>query len=255
MSEQASYNDVALLFSGGLDSTLAATVLAQNYDRVHLVSVSRGYGHTKVGRTSRRFEELRARLDPNKFDHVILSAKDLFRRAILRTLVHDVVKYKGLFVICVGCKLVMHTIGAIYCLERGIPNIADGASGATGWMSDQTEEALQGYRQLHAALGLRYSNPVVQITNRQDERDRLKELGFSTGRKVAGRDLGTQPVCLYGDLLTFLREAIFKVSLPVSDKAIGSYLAEKMPLLWEHVRGHFQPGGKDASEKDDHVSE
>jgi len=254
MSEEASNNSVVLLFSGGLDSTLAATVLAKEFDKVHLLSISRGYGHTKIDRTARRFEELRRRLDANRFTHTIISAKGLFRRVVLRTLVRDILGYKGLFVICVGCKLVMHTVGAIYCLKHGIPNIADGASGATEWMSDQAAVTLEGYRQLHEAFGIRYSNPVVKIKDREHERESLRELGIGTGRKVAGRDLGTQPVCFYGDTLTFLRESLFKVSLPVSDKAIADYVAEKKPTLMSHVDRHFELLGQDVTERIERLS-
>ncbi|MBN2209226.1 MAG: 7-cyano-7-deazaguanine synthase [Candidatus Coatesbacteria bacterium] len=249
MNEEASHNSVVLLFSGGLDSTLAATVLSENFERVHLLSVSRGYGHTKIGRTARRFEELRSRFGADKFAHTIISARQLFRLVVLRTLVRDMLKYKGLFVICVGCKLVMHAVGAIYCLEHGIHNIADGASGATEWMSDQAPVTLEGYRQLHEALGIRYSNPVVGIIDREREREALRDMGISTGRKVVGRDLGTQPVCLYGDALTFLRESLFKVSLPVSDKAIERYIAEKSPLLMSHVHRYLELSGQDSTER------
>ena len=254
-SEEASASSVVLLFSGGLDSTLAATVLSKDFGKVHLLSISRGYGHTKIERTARRFEELRSRVDENQFAHTIVTAKELFRRVVLRTLVRDILKFKGLFVICVGCKLVMHTVGAIYCLERGIPSIADGASGATEWMSDQAAVTLEGYRQLHAAFGISYSNPVVGITDREHERESLRELGIRTGRKVAGRDLGTQPVCFYGDALTFLREALFKVSLPVSDKAIADYIEEKRPILMSHIRQHFELLGQDVAERTGQLSE
>jgi len=249
MNHQASANSVALLFSGGLDSTLAATVLARSYDNVHLISVWRGYGHTRIERTAARVEELKSHVDGANFTHAILSGKELFRTAVLRTLAHDIVKFRGLFVICVGCKLVMHTIGTIYCLEHGIPNIADGASGATEWMSDQAAVTLEGYKQLHETFAIRYSNPVVEIDDRERAREALRRLGIKTGRKVAGRDLGTQPVCYYGDALTFLRESLFKVSLPVSDKAIGDYIALKMPMLIKHVQRHFELAGMSVMDK------
>lgn len=249
MNRQASESSVALLFSGGLDSTLAATVLAKSYDIVHLISVSRGYGHTKIERTAARFDELRSHVDEAVFTHTILSGKELFRTTVLSTLAKDIVRFRGLFVICVGCKLVMHTIGAIYCLEHGIPDIADGASGATEWMSDQAAVTLEGYRQLHDAFAIRYSNPVVEINDREHAREALRRLSIRTGQKVAGRDLGTQPVCYYGDALTFLRESLFKVSLPVSDKAISEYMALKTPMLIRHVHRHFELVGQDVSDR------
>lgn len=249
MTDQASDKRAALLFSGGLDSTLAAVVLSEENDQVHLVSVARGYGHRKIDRTARRFHELESRIDSSEFKHAILDGRELFKQIVVRTLLRDIFRYKGLFVICVGCKLVMHALGAIYCLERGISHISDGASGATEWMSDQASVTLQGYRSLHASLGLEYSNPVVQIKDREHERERLRELGIETGRNVAGRDLGTQPVCLYGDFLTFLREAVFKVSLPVSDKAIEDYVDEKTELLLAYVHRHFEQVGSSASNK------
>jgi len=247
--KDTSSSEAALLFSGGLDSTMAATVLAEQYDKVHLLAVERGYGQVKVERTRRRFEELQEAIGENRFTHDILEARKLFGRIVMRTLLRDIVKYKGLFVVCVGCKLVMHTVALIHCLEHNIPCIADGASGATEWMSDQNSESIEGYRRLHGTFGVLYSNPVIDIQDREEERKRLRELGLSTGRKVAGRDLGTQPVCYYGDLLTFLREAVFRFSLPVTNRSVGAYIEEKTPALIDYVHKHFERLGLNVKER------
>ena len=51
-------NEIALMFSGGVDSTATAIMLAEKFDRVHLVTYKNGYGHYYFNRTQKRVEEL-----------------------------------------------------------------------------------------------------------------------------------------------------------------------------------------------------
>ncbi len=76
---------ITLLFSGGVDSTMAACRLAEEHEQVHLLSFENGYGHYKMNRTTRRAEEVKRRY-PGKVTHSIISIQDLFEQMVVNTL-------------------------------------------------------------------------------------------------------------------------------------------------------------------------
>src|SRR4051794_17049612 len=67
-------NEIALMFSGGVDSTATAIMLAEQYDRIHLVTYKNGYGHWYHHRTAERVAELNRALG-DKFVHSVISTK------------------------------------------------------------------------------------------------------------------------------------------------------------------------------------
>jgi len=230
---------ISLMYSGGLDSTLTALTLGTKYDEVHLLTYRRGYGHWFVRWSNTRVGELNRYLGKKVFKQVMGSSKELFKKVVIDSLAKDVRKYKGLFVVCVGCKLAMHAMSVIYNLENNIRYISDGASKETGWMADQMQVTLDQYKVLHERFGLVYSNPVYEFGTREDERRKLKEADLSMGVKLGDRDFGTQPICVYGDLLTIIREAL-KFGAPVKEENIGKYASDKQQLLVDYIYEHFK---------------
>jgi len=230
---------ISLMYSGGLDSTLTALTLGESYDEVHLLTYRRGYGHWFVKWSNTRVEELNRYLNKKVFKQVFGSCKELFKKIVIGSLARDFRKYKGLFVICVGCKLSMHAMSVIYNLENGIKFVSDGASKSTDWMADQKEVTLSQYNRLHDQFGLVYSNPIYDYGSREDEREKLKEANLSMGKKVGDRDFGTQPICLYGDFLTIIREKL-KTGLPVKDENIEKYSQDKHQILVDYINDYFK---------------
>jgi hypothetical protein len=51
-------DEIALMFSGGVDSTATAVMLAERYRRIHLVTYRNGYGHWYHHRSAARVDEL-----------------------------------------------------------------------------------------------------------------------------------------------------------------------------------------------------
>ena len=64
--------EIALMFSGGVDSTATAIMLAEHYDKVHLVTYKNGYGHYYHHRTRKRVDELNKALG-DKFIYTLMS--------------------------------------------------------------------------------------------------------------------------------------------------------------------------------------
>ena len=58
------------------------------------------------------------------------------------------------------------------------------------------------------------------------------------GHRIADRDFGTQPVCLFGDVITIFRE-FAKVGLPLKEESVVDFMREKRPILDDYIEGYF----------------
>lgn len=235
------------MYSGGLDSTLTALTLAEEFEKIFLVTYSRGYGHWFANRAEKRIAPMEKHLDRRVFTFFTASVKDLFKKVVLDTLISDFRKYRALFMMCVGCKMAMHARTVIYNLEHCIPCTADGAAQTTSWMPDQKPITINEYRRLHTDYGIVYSNPVYNVESREKARERLHQSGLETGTRIGDRDFGTQPFCLYGDVVTTIRD-IFKVGFPLRDEYITEFMLTKRPILDDYIQTYFKKRNLDIGE-------
>lgn len=189
--------EIALMFSGGVDSTTAAMMLAERHDRVHLLTWGNGYGHYKLGRTRKRAAELE-RHHPGRFVHVLESIQPLFEE-LMGDIEAEFERYRSGFVWCLGCKIAMHTRSILYNLEHGITEMADGSSQSTGEMVEQMLLSVYMMREFYEHYGIAYRTPVYTIP-REAEIKELAKRGFRLGLRIGSRFLGVQPKCRPGEL-------------------------------------------------------
>src|SRR5690348_4569084 len=90
-------NEIALMFSGGVDSTATAILLAERYERVHLVTYRNGYGHYYHHRTERRVHELNRALG-ERFVHTLISTKSYFDEITVNNVLADYRQYRSGFI-------------------------------------------------------------------------------------------------------------------------------------------------------------
>jgi len=215
------------MFSGGYDSTIAAIRLAETYERVHLVTY-RSYGITRVRRCERHVDELRRAFGAERFPHTYLDLHDL-HRAILSGFFADYERYcKGSApgIVCMGCKLSMHTRTIAFCLEQGISDVADGALRTQSDHPEMMPEVINTLRAFYAEHGIRYFSPIYDLElDVHAKRAYLRARAFSVGLRLGRSSKSVQPVCLVGPLAT-----VWSFSEPVREPDMVAYVVDKLPV-------------------------
>ncbi len=224
---------VALMFSGGVDSTVAAMKLLEEFDRVHLLTFRNGYGHYGFGRTRRRVRELVERY-PGRFVHVEESIRGLFERICLSTLAEDYRRFRSAFMWCMGCKLAMHARSVIYCRQHGIGTMSDGSAADSDEMVEQMLLSVSMIHWLYADHGIEYRVPVYQI-NREEKKRLLVEQGFFMGIPLLDRHLGIQPSCIPGELY-YLPYILFNKAPGHDEETVARYISLKRVLVDEIIQ-------------------
>ena len=225
--------EIALMFSGGIDSTVAAAKLAETHERVHLLTWRNGHGHWGFSRVRRRAEEVASRYPPGRVVHQLADIRDLFRELAIATMVADAREYGGHFVWCLGCKLAMHAASLRYCLQNGLSTMADGSAADTDEMVEQSLIALSLTYQMYADHGVEFTAPVYEMT-RDEKRAWLKERGYNLGIQIGDRHLGVQPTCHAGEL-AYLSYVLFNKAVNNPEHGVAGYIESRRPFIDEWV--------------------
>lgn len=213
------------MFSGGVDSTLSAVLLAKAHPRVHLLTFETGYGHFNFSRSARRARELERIAGP-RFEFHSIPIRRHFKRFVLDRLKEDYQRYGSGFVMCMGCKVLMHARTAAYAVEHGIGFSADGASGATGEMVEQMLVSVSLLKYFYQDQGIEYLLPVYEQA-REDSIRQLNELGFDMGKRILDRHIGIQPRCVRGELY-YLPYLLFNKPPSHDEQTIAAFIGAKL---------------------------
>lgn len=151
---------IAVLYSGGTDSTLAAALSAERFRRVHLLTYDR-FGLFSTGNAAKAAAQLAERFGPERVTHAILPVERLFRHLCYERY-PAMLRRHGFFLlsVCGLCKLAMHARTVVYCLDSGIAAACDGANQGMRLFPAQMAPVLAQLRAFYARFGIRYENPV-----------------------------------------------------------------------------------------------
>jgi hypothetical protein len=221
------------MFSGGVDSTVAALSLLDRFRNVHLLTYANGHGHYGFERARKRAVELESRY-PGRVRYFTCSTSDLFRRVGLTTLHEDYRRYRSGFIWCLGCKLTMHARSIIYCRTNGLRFMSDGSARDSAEMVEQMDVSVGSVRRFYADWGIEFQVPAYDLP-RAEKQKMLADLGFRMGIPVRDRYLGIQPSCIPGELY-YLPYVLFNRDPGHRDEDVLDYIGRKRPLLDEAIR-------------------
>ena len=238
-------NEIALMFSGGVDSTATAIMLAEKFDRIHLVTYKNGYGHYYFNRTEKRVEELNKALG-NRFTYSLMSTKSYFDQILVNSVLKDYKKYRSGFIWFMGCKMAMHMRSAIYCLENGVPHMTDGSNEDTNEMVEQMLISLTLIRFFYEGLNVKFGTPVYDVT-RDESRQLIKKLKLNMGIQVMDRHLCIQPTCIAGELY-YMPYLLFNKKVKHDEDTVAQFIEEKQKICQQIIRQYFAQKGVELDE-------
>lgn len=152
---------VAVLFSGGTDSTASSALLTETFQEIHLLSYERAGFH---GISNSRYNagKLRARFPEHRIVHRLLETTPLARHVTNHNRFRYFLKY-GFFTLqnCGFCALLNHTGSLAYCLKHGIRDVADGITYDWPFFPGHMDKVIQLFREMYAEFGITYHTPVL----------------------------------------------------------------------------------------------
>lgn len=208
-------NDVAILFTGGKDSTLVACLEASKGRNIHLLTGVSGIGINSE-LSNIRVRELVERFPGVRITRHFISTSALLRKISIKDIEQDILRWKCNLVL-LGDKMAIHAAATAYCLENNIKIMLDGVVKYQDDLVEQKLIAMKRLREFEQEYGIEYDSPIYNFGTRKDVKYALMEFGISN-KSLEG-------VSIFGD----------SFSEP-SDKVINEYIDEKIHYCHEHIQ-------------------
>lgn len=237
--------ECTVLYSGGSDSTLSAALMLERFDRVRLITYRRKHLWF-AGNAGRHVPLLTAQYGDDRVAHVYLDCTPEFRRIFYGNLGADLKKYGThlALLVCLGCKMAMHTRTIIYNLEHGIRYSVVGSRQESSLYPAQMRPVKERIEQMYADYGMENLAPVYEMT---DTDRMLYERKLSPQKDLKQQFIfyDTQPSCLYGGV-AYVYSRIFYGPLFGNDTRQADslrYFQDKRPVVDAIVRERLHSGG------------
>lgn len=205
---------VAVLFTGGRDSSLVACLEALQGKEVHLLTCNSGIG-IKSELSEIRVEELKHRFPEQIVGRTVLPTYGLFRSIAISKLEEDFKRW-GVNLILLGDKLAIHAAATVYCLKNGITRIVDGCVGYQKDLAEQKNVAIEILRGFEAEYGITYECPIYHFGSQDDVKYALMTFGLSS-KSLEG-------VSVFGDAFS-----------EPTDQMVEEYMKDKLSICHNHV--------------------
>ncbi len=257
-------NEVAVMFSGGIDSLLASVVLLEKYDKVHLITFDKGYLEFGVKNNVPNAERLKATYGADRITHEVLDIKPVVKRISVSKVWKDRKSYNMETRWCVGCRVSMQTAAMIYALEHDLVGYADGSNreqipsdaNLTG-TAENYPSIVNRTKNLAMEYAVHFLTPTYEYGSRENRRTKLKSLGFDIdylsmdhSKKISGmmnKEVmkRSQPMCFSGWIIHWKRNLLGK-AVEQNEAMTVDYVAKKQQgVVRDVVRDHFKDLGVD----------
>lgn len=233
--------EIVLQFSGGIDSLYAAHLLAETYDRIHLLTFKKGRLHFALNAAASNIALLKRIHGEDKYVHTIVDITSLFKAMGAPGYRKNRRIYGNEISWCIPCRASMALMSVIYAIENEIPAFTDGANREQVpdgekilTTADNYPEYLEKIQDMAREFGVTYTSVLYDLNTRDDRRKELVELGAkidfnSMDRKkksiwdVFSRDFyqRSQPICLSGYLIHWKRNFFGVKETTTSEKTLA----------------------------------
>lgn len=215
-----------VMFTGGRDSTLAASTLMLRGIPVHLYSANSGCSlHREI--IDFRVRELRSRFGELVITHIRDDISGTFREIAIASIEQDILKYRKNLVL-LGEKVAIHCHIIDYCHRNGLSTVNDGIASYQSEFPEQRIVAKEHFIKFLSDYGIEYNSPVYELaTSSEEVKYRLLQLGLSTK--------SPEGISIFGDSFT-----------TPDDETILNYLREKDEIAREIIaflKGDLTAGG------------
>ncbi len=220
---------VAILFSGGTDSTLTAAMLQENFEKVHLVTYDR-FGFHATDNTAVQTQALKETYGEDRFIHTFLNVDKLFQHVSYENYFENIKKH-GLFNLstCGLCKLSMHVRTIKYCIDNDVYFVADGANQAMTMEPAQMKPVIDEMKRMYAHFGITYFNPVFEMDGPED-----KDFINKSNAKLLARESDYSVASFENEKTPGFR--LYKMGLAPSPNVKGSdYDKKRQPRCFQFI--------------------
>lgn len=204
----------AVLFSGGIDCSLATLLLRKEGYIIHLLHYEHG-ANISNGLHRIRYNELLSVVGNEKLYLKELSHRGLFRKLALENIESDFEKYKT-NLICLGCRMAMHVETIVYCLQNNINVVTDGSVKYQSDFPEQNKNALNMFNDLYKHFDIEYRTILSDVSNVSEVKYKLLDNGISIQ--------SMEDTCLFNN--TFHKAA---------DEAISNFIEERKQICIDYI--------------------
>lgn len=224
--------DVAIMYSGGKDSlALYALAMTGRHPEVHkartihMLHMLNGMGRFHEFpenrlKVAKKILEKQVPYNEECPDttYIELDTGRLFQGLWLDIYEELMPKFGGKNLVCVACKLAMHTKAIIYCITNYVPLLLVGYAKRQDFYPEQTPIFMEKIKAFSQQLGITTKFPLYEEFEEEDiTRHFLEEFGLpSTG--------GGERKCLFCQTLT-----------TATQEEIKAYLDEMIPKLFDYI--------------------
>ncbi|MFH2146245.1 MAG: hypothetical protein ABII75_09525 [Candidatus Omnitrophota bacterium] len=234
---------VLVMYSGGVDSTLLAATLPENFKRVYLVTYDLAYLFG-LSNCHKNLERLKAIHSHRIISHCIVNATKV-RTLLLDTFYDDYFEYcKGASpaIICLACRMAMLMESIKLCLQLGIGHLAIGHTRIQASKAHSFSPIVRRFITFMERYNISYTNHFYDIESRKAQKNLLAKLGINTGLYIGMSSATHQPKCCLGMLSSAWRmgsyiiaedmERYFDNKIPIMENYLSPYVHLKKGLKY-----------------------
>jgi hypothetical protein len=257
-------NEVAVMFSGGIDSLLASVVLQEKYDKIHLITFDKGYLEFGIKNNVPNVDRLKQTFGEDRITHEVIDIKKIVKRISVSKVFKDRKKYNMETRWCVGCRVSMNTGGLLYALENDLIGFADGSNreqvpseGNLTGTAENYPSIVNRLKNFAMEYAVHFLTPTYEFGSRENRRMKLRELGFDIdylsqdhSKKISGMMTKevvrrSQPMCFSGWLIHWKRNLLGKPVEQNEEKTVDYVSTKQETIVREVVRDYFGEKGID----------